>query len=85
MPIMVRGLADGVSEEDLRDLFSQHGTVNEVKINDRENSAETRFAIVKMADRFVELGAIEKVTGSVLHGMQINVVEARTRVPGIER
>ena len=80
MKIYVGNLSYDTTEDALRDLFSQHGEVEEVHIPSDRNTGRPRgFAFVTMADDAAAKAAIQAVNGSELEGRTLNVNEARPR------
>ncbi|MFV1994686.1 MAG: RNA recognition motif domain-containing protein, partial [Verrucomicrobiales bacterium] len=76
----VGNLPYDASEEDLRELFSPHGQVNEVAIViDRETGRSRGFAFVTMNDKDGMEGAIRELDGKDFNGRSLNVNEARPR------
>ena len=68
------------TEEDLRDLFGRHGTVDSVAvITDRETGRPRGFAFVEMAEASAADEAIRALDGSDLGGRSIRVNEAQER------
>jgi RNA recognition motif-containing protein len=79
--IYVGNLAFSSTEQELRDLFGQHGTVNSVAlITDRETGQPRGFGFVEMengADK-----AISQLDGKQVGGRTLKVNEARPRESG---
>jgi RNA recognition motif-containing protein len=79
--IYVGNLPFSSTEQDLQDLFSQHGTVESVKvITDRETGRSRGFGFVEM-DETGANAAMEALNGSELGGRTLRVNEARERAP----
>jgi RNA recognition motif-containing protein len=76
--IYVGNLAFSTTEQELRELFAQHGTVDTVSlITDRETGQPRGFGFVEMsegADR-----AISQLDGKEVGGRTLKVNEARPR------
>ena len=72
------------TETALRDAFTKDGrTVREVAIPmDRESGRPRGFAFVEMASEADAQAAIADLNGKELDGRQVNVNEARERMPG---
>jgi RNA recognition motif-containing protein len=69
-------------EESVRALFSQHGTVDAVRlINDRETGRFRGFCFVEMPDSDAQ-NAIARLNGHDMQGRQLRVNEAREREGG---
>jgi cold-inducible RNA-binding protein len=80
MKLYVGNLSFDTTENDLQDLFEQHGQVREVAlINDRATGRSRGFAFVTMADAAGGKAALEKLNGSQLQGRALTVNEARER------
>ena len=68
------------TENDLQDLFEQHGTVNEVNLMmDRMTGKSRGFAFVTMNDAEQAKAAMSATNGKELNGRALNVNEARPR------
>lgn len=77
--IYVGNLPFSATEDEIRTLFSQHGTVESVALpNDRETGRPRGFGFVEMsradADR-----AIQAVNGQTVGGRQLRVNEAQDK------
>lgn len=82
MRIYVGNISYRMTEDDLRDLFGEHGQVDEAAIvNDRETGRSRGFAFVTMADDEAARKAIEAVNGQEVQGRTLTVNEARPRAP----
>ena len=80
MKIYVGNLSFQSDEQALRDLFGQHGEVEEVAIiTDRETGRSRGFAFVTMADDSQAKAAIEALHGQECEGRTITVNEARPK------
>ncbi len=79
--IYVGNLPSGTSEEEVRALFAQYGTVHSVKlISDRETGRARDFGFVEMEARDAET-AIGELNGASFQGRALRVNEARGRIP----
>ena len=68
------------TENDLQDLFEQHGTVNEVRLMmDRMTGKSRGFAFVTMNDAAQANAAMSALNGRELNGRTLTVNEARPR------
>ena len=77
--IYVGNLPFSSSEQELQDLFSQHGEVSSVNlIIDRETGRSRGFAFVEMPEEQAN-AAIEALNGTDLGGRALRVNEARPR------
>jgi cold-inducible RNA-binding protein len=80
MKLYVGNLAFETTENDLQDLFEQHGTVNEVNLMmDRMTGKSRGFAFVTMNDAEQAKAAMSATNGKELNGRTLNVNEARPR------
>jgi len=80
--IYVGNLPYTADEESVRALFSQHGTVDAVRlINDRETGRFRGFCFVEMPDSDAQ-NAIARLNGHDMEGRQLRVNEAREREGG---
>ena len=78
--IYVGNLPFSASDDEVRDLFSEYGTVESVNlITDRETGRPRGFGFVEMADGADE--AIQALHQSDMGGRTLNVNEARPRTP----
>jgi cold-inducible RNA-binding protein len=80
MKLYVGNLAFETTENDLQDLFEQHGAVNEVNLMmDRMTGKSRGFAFVTMNDNEQAKAAMTATNGKELNGRALNVNEARPR------
>jgi len=78
--IFVGNLAFGTTEDELKTLFENYGSVSRVSIMmDRETGRSRGFAFVEMANDEEAESAISGTNGSSLGGRSLNVNEARPR------
>ena len=78
--IYVGNLSFTTTEEELRQAFSQHGAVAEVKIvTDRETGRPRGFAFVEMANGNEAATAIKELNLREIGGRSITVNEARPK------
>jgi cold-inducible RNA-binding protein len=76
--IYVGNLAFSTTEQELRDLFAEHGTVDSVAlITDRETGQPRGFGFVEMSDGADK--AIRSLDGKEVGGRTLKVNEARPR------
>jgi RNA recognition motif-containing protein len=81
--LYVGNLAWAVSDQDLRDLFSEAGKVeNSQVIVDRETNRSRGFGFVEMGTDEAAEAAIKKFNGRDLKGRAIRVNEAQARSAG---
>lgn len=80
MNIYVGNLSYGMSEEELRDAFSEHGEVSSVKIlMDRETGRSRGFGFVEMPNQREAEAAVAQLNGKDVGGRALRVNEARPR------
>ncbi len=83
MKIYVGNMSFKTTEDTLRDLFGQHGTVDEVAVvNDRETGRPRGFAFVTMSNDDEARAAIDAINGQEFEGRTLNVNEARPKTEG---
>ena len=81
--IYVGNLPFSSTEDDLKDVFGRHGSVDSVSIiTDRETGRPRGFAFVEMAEGSAADDAIRALDGSDLGGRNIKVNEAQGRRDG---
>jgi cold-inducible RNA-binding protein len=79
--IFVGNLAFSATEESIRSMFEQYGTVDKVElIKDRDTGRSRGFAFVEMSDAEAADRAIAALNGTNLGGRTLNVNEARPKV-----
>lgn len=80
--IYVGNLPFSATEDELRDLFSDYGTVHEARImTDRETGRPRGFGFVKMDDQDAD-AAIRALNGKDMGGRSLRINEAEERRPG---
>ena len=80
MKLYVGNLAFETTENDLQDLFEQHGQVGEVSlIMDHATGKSRGFAFVTMNDKAQAEAAMAALNGTELAGRALNINEARAR------
>ncbi|HOX04486.1 MAG TPA: RNA-binding protein [Candidatus Paceibacterota bacterium] len=78
--LYVGNLAFDTIENDLQDLFAQHGPVAEVNLmQDRATGKSRGFAFVTMATKEAADAAIQALNGKEFKGRALTVNEARPR------
>jgi len=78
--IFVAKLDFGVSSEQLKELFEQHGKVLKANVaTDRETGKSRGFGFVEMPDANEAKAAIDALDGSIVSGRSIAVKEAEAR------
>lgn len=84
--IYVGNLPFSATEQELEELFGQHGSVASAKIvNDRETGRSRGFGFVEMDDGAEADKAIQALDGSQMGGRDLRVNEARDRASGPPR
>lgn len=77
--IYVGNLPFSATEDEIRNLFSEHGTVESVELlTDRNTGRPRGFGFVQMEDAGAE-EAIKKLDGTEVGGRALRVNEARER------
>jgi RNA recognition motif-containing protein len=80
MNIYVGNLSYKMTDEDLRKLFSDFGTVGESKIvSDRDTGRSKGFGFVEMPNQAEGEEAIKQLNGKEIEGRSINVNIAKPR------
>ena len=81
--LFVGNLSYNVTENDLQDLFAQHGTVTDVNLMlDRMSGRSRGFAFVTMSSKEEAEAATNALNGHPLQGRNLTVNEARPRPQG---
>ncbi|MBP0031178.1 RNA-binding protein [Roseofilum reptotaenium CS-1145] len=82
MTVYVGNLSFQASEEDIREIFEDYGTVDKVSLPlDRESGKKRGFAFVEMTSETEEEAAIEALDGAEWMGRVIKVNKAKPREP----
>lgn len=78
--IFVGNLSFGATEESVRSLFEQYGTVDRVSIvTDRDTGQAKGFGFVEMSGDAEGQRAIDSLSGHELNGRALTVNEARPK------
>ena len=78
--LYVGGLPYATTEDELEDLFSEHGTVESARvITDRMTGRSKGFGFVEMSSQEEAEAAIEKLNNSHLEGRTLTVNVAKPR------
>lgn len=86
MNIYVGNLSYSTSEDELKEIFAQHGEVSSVKIiTDKFSGQSKGFAFVEMPNQSEAEAAIKTVDGSSVGGRNLRVNEARPRTERPQR
>jgi RNA recognition motif-containing protein len=85
MNIFVGNLAFSVTEDELRGLFEEHGTVNSLRlITDRDTGRSRGFGFIEMENAEAD-SAIKALNGMDLQGRNMKVNQAEDRKPRAPR
>ncbi|WP_414585693.1 RNA recognition motif domain-containing protein [Scytonema sp. PCC 10023] len=80
MSIYVSNLSYEVEENDLIQIFSQHGYVNQIQVAVNQKTGEKKgFAIIEMKTDAEEAAAIRALRGIEWMGRSLKVNRARTK------
>ncbi|NER32555.1 MAG: RNA-binding protein [Oscillatoria sp. SIO1A7] len=80
MSIYVGNLSFDVTEDDLKEVFNDYGTVKKVKLpTDRETGRPRGFGFVDMSTEDEEVAAIEALDGAEWMGRDMRVNKAKPR------
>ncbi|HIF31508.1 MAG: RNA-binding protein [Pirellulaceae bacterium] len=80
MNIYVGNLPYSIHDEDLRELFQEHGNVTSARVvMERDTSRSKGFGFVEMDNDGEAGSAIEALNGSEVDGRRLTVNEARPR------
>ena len=80
--LYVGGLPYSVTEDQLRDIFAAHGTVESATvITDRMTGRSKGFGFVELGSQEEAQATIDKLNGTDLEGRNITVNEAKPREP----
>ena len=78
MNIYVGNISWGLTDQDLENVFAEHGTVTSAKIiTDRATGRSRGFGFVEMSDRAE--AAIEALNGTEVDGRELVVNESRPK------
>jgi len=78
--LYVGNLPFSATEDELRELFERHGSVDSVKvITDRETGRPRGFAFVEMSEPSAATDAIRALDGTQLGGRALKVNEAQDK------
>ncbi len=80
MNIYVGNLPWSVKDQDLQEIFSQHGDVTSARVmTDRDSGRSRGFGFVEMADDAAAQAAIDALNSSEVDGRALRVNEAKPR------
>ena len=86
MTIYVGNLSYRATEEDLREVFAEYGTVKRIVLpTDRETGRMRGFAFVEMTEDAQEDTAITELDGAEWMGRQLRVNKAKPREESNQR
>lgn len=78
--IFVGNLSFGATEDGIRSMFEQYGTVERVNlVTDRDTGQARGFGFVEMTNATEADSAIRELNGKELDGRSLNVNEARPK------
>jgi len=78
--LYVGNLSFNATEDELREVFGRHGSVDSVKvITDRDTGRPRGFAFVEMSEASAASDAIRALDGSQLGGRALKVNEAQDK------
>lgn len=78
--LFVGNLSPDTTGDELRDLFSEVGTVDSCQlITDRDSGRSKGFAFIEMNSQDIANSAKEKFNGHDLHGKPLKVNDAKPR------
>ena len=76
--LFIGGVSYDASEDDLREIFSAHGELNEVHIaTDKETGRSKGFAFITFSSKKEGIAAIKELNGSEIHSRKITVQESK--------
>ena len=80
MTIYIGNLSFQATEDDIREVFQEYGTVNRISLpTDRETGRKRGFAFVEMGSEQEEEAAIEQLDGAEWMGREIRLNKAKPR------
>jgi RNA recognition motif-containing protein len=80
--IYIGNLSFQATEEDIREVFAEYGTVKRVSLpTDRETGRKRGFAFVEMQSETEEDAAIAELDGAEWMGREIRLNKAKPREP----
>ncbi len=83
MKLYVGNLPYNTTEDDLRNLFSQYGSIDSVAvITDRETGRSKGFGFVEFGNDSEARNAIQALSGQEYGGRALTVNEARSKTGG---
>jgi len=78
--LFVAGLAYSMTDDELRELFTEYGNVKSAKVvMDRESGRSKGFGFVEMSTEEESKNAIQGLNGKDMNGRSLAVNEARPR------
>jgi cold-inducible RNA-binding protein len=82
MKLFVAGIPFDMDDQELKEIFSDYGTVDSAKvITDRETGKSRGFGFVELEDEAAK-NAIAKLDGGELAGRKLTVKKAEDKKPG---
>jgi RNA recognition motif-containing protein len=83
MKLFVAGLPYDLDDQELNDMFAEHGTVSSAKvITDRETGKSRGFGFVEFSDSSQAQAAIQALDGADMGGRKLSVKQAEDRPSG---
>lgn len=80
--VYVGNMSHDITEEQVRELFADHGSVQDIRIiTDPYTGRPRGFAFVDMATEDGAAKAISEVDGQTVDGRELKVAEAKPRRP----
>ena len=84
--LYVGNLPWSATEDQIRNLFSQYGTVNSVNlVTDRETGRARGFGFVEMEESNAAASAVEALDNTSYEGRNLRVNEAQPKAPRTPR
>ena len=78
LKLFIGGVSYDASEDDLREIFSAHGELNDVHIaTDKETGRSKGFAFITFSSKKEGIAAIKELNGSEIHSRKITVQESK--------
>ena len=82
MKIYVGNLSFDITEDELREVFAEHGEVSRVTlITDKRTGESKGFGFIEMPVQSEAQAAIQSLDGHSVNGRDIKVTQARPRIP----
>ena len=86
MNIFIGSLHFGLTEDELREIFEQYGTVDSAKIiTDKYTGRSKGFGFIEMPNDEEAQKAIDELNGAEVKGRPVNVNKAKERTESNDR